>query len=218
MLVVAYVCANTQKQNQKKKYQILALVPSQEGLPWWLMGKESSCQCKRHGFDPWVKKIPWRGKWQPSPVFLPGKSHGQRSLAGYSPWSCKEQDMTEQLDHHHQDKTSEGMLSLHALPKRSRGHVVRWWLWASQEEGSPQNLTTLALDLRLLAPRTMKKINVCCLCHSVFGIALWQPTMTKTDTSPDFVLLAEQQSQQYCESEKQLHESEQKFERLEVCK
>ena len=41
-------------------------------------------QCRRHGFDPWVRKIPWRSKWQPSPVFLPGKSHGQRSLVGYS--------------------------------------------------------------------------------------------------------------------------------------
>ena len=44
---------------------------------------------KRHGFDPWVRKIPWRRKWQPTPVFLPGESHEQRSLAGYSPWGCK---------------------------------------------------------------------------------------------------------------------------------
>ena len=46
-------------------------------LPWWLSGKESSCQfrrCRRHGFDPWVRKIPWRRKWQPTPVFLPGES------------------------------------------------------------------------------------------------------------------------------------------------
>ena len=42
-----------------------------------------------HGFSPWVEKIPWRKKWQPTSVFLPGKSHGQRSLADYSPWSCK---------------------------------------------------------------------------------------------------------------------------------
>ena len=41
------------------------------------------------GFYPWVGKIPWRRKWQPTPVFLPGKSHGQRSLVGYSLWSCK---------------------------------------------------------------------------------------------------------------------------------
>ena len=45
-------------------------------------------------FDPWVGKIPWRRKWQPTPVFLPGKCHGQRSLVGYSPWGCKESDMT----------------------------------------------------------------------------------------------------------------------------
>ena len=47
--------------------------------------KEYACQCRSLGFDPWVRKIPWRRKWQPTPVFLPGKSHGQRSLAGYSP-------------------------------------------------------------------------------------------------------------------------------------
>ena len=47
-------------------------------------GKESACQCRRWGFNPWVRKIPWRRKWQPTPVFLPGKCHGQRSLEGYS--------------------------------------------------------------------------------------------------------------------------------------
>ena len=49
---------------------------------------------KTHQFDPWVRKIPWRREWQSTPVFLPGKSHGQRSLAGYSPWSSKEVDTT----------------------------------------------------------------------------------------------------------------------------
>ena len=51
-------------------------------------GKESVCQCRRcrrHRFDPWVAKIPWRREWQPTPVFLPGESPGPRSLAGYSP-------------------------------------------------------------------------------------------------------------------------------------
>ena len=51
-------------------------------------GKELTCQCrrcKRRGFDPWVRKIPWRRAWQPTPILLPGESHGQRSLAGYSP-------------------------------------------------------------------------------------------------------------------------------------
>ena len=50
---------------------------------------------KRRGFDPWLGKIPWKRAWQPTPVFLPGKSHGQRSLAGYSLWSSKESDTTE---------------------------------------------------------------------------------------------------------------------------
>ena len=54
-------------------------------------------QCRRPRFDPWVGKIPWRRAWQPTPVFLPGESHGQRSLAGYSPLGCKESDRTEQL-------------------------------------------------------------------------------------------------------------------------
>ena len=57
---------------------------------------DSVClQCSRPGFDPWVRKIPWRRKWQPTPVFLPGESHGRRSLVGYSPWGCKKLDTTE---------------------------------------------------------------------------------------------------------------------------
>ena len=55
------------------------------GLPLWLSGKESTCQCRRCGLDPWVKKIPWKREWQLTLVFLPGESHGQRSLVGYSP-------------------------------------------------------------------------------------------------------------------------------------
>ena len=57
--------------------------------PQWLPGKEPTCQCRRCGFDPWVGKIPWKRKWQPTPVFLPGKSHGQSSLAGCRLWGCK---------------------------------------------------------------------------------------------------------------------------------
>ena len=47
------------------------------------------------GFDPWVGKVLWRRKWQPTPVLLPGKSHGERSIVGYSPWACNELDMKE---------------------------------------------------------------------------------------------------------------------------
>ena len=60
--------------------------------------KSSSClQCRRSGFDPWVRKILWRRKWQPTPVLLPGKSHGPRSLVGHSPWGRRESDTTERL-------------------------------------------------------------------------------------------------------------------------
>ena len=55
--------------------------------------------CRRHRFDPWVRKIPWRRKRQPTPVFLSRESHGQRSLAGYSPWGYKELDTTEVTQH-----------------------------------------------------------------------------------------------------------------------
>ena len=54
----------------------------------WCSGKYSACQCRRlrrYGFDPWVRKIPLRREWQPTPVFLPGESHGQRGLVGYNP-------------------------------------------------------------------------------------------------------------------------------------
>ena len=61
---------------------------------WWLGGKEFACQCWRLGVDPWDRKIPWRRKWQLTLVFLPGKSHGQRSWACHSPWGHKESDTT----------------------------------------------------------------------------------------------------------------------------
>ena len=70
----------------------------QIGLPRWCCGKELTCQCRRcrkFGFNPWVGKIPWSRKWQSTPVLLSWKLHGQRSLAGYSPWCLKELEATE---------------------------------------------------------------------------------------------------------------------------
>ena len=58
-------------------------------FPWQLRGKESSCQFRRCGLDPWIGKIPWKRKWQTIPLFLPGKFHGQRSLVGYNSWGRK---------------------------------------------------------------------------------------------------------------------------------
>ena len=72
------------------------------GFPGGTNGKEPTCQCrrrKRFRFSPRVRKIPWRKAWQPNPVFLPGDSHGQRNLLGYSPWGHKGSDTTEATKH-----------------------------------------------------------------------------------------------------------------------
>ena len=76
-------------------------------LPMWFSGKECVCQGRRCGFDSWVRKIPWRRKWQPTPVFSPGTSHGQGSLRGYRPWGRKE---------------SQQRLN-------SNNNVDRWWMF-----------------------------------------------------------------------------------------
>ena len=77
-----------------KKQRSFILSREQIGIS----GEEPTCQCrrcKRCRFNPWVQKMLWRRAWQATPVFSPGKSHGQRSLVGYSPLGCKESDMTE---------------------------------------------------------------------------------------------------------------------------
>ena len=76
-----------------------AIIGMEQGLPKWCQLERThlptQVRCKRHRFDPWVGKIPWRRARQPTPSFLSGESHGQRSLAGYSPQGCTELDMTQ---------------------------------------------------------------------------------------------------------------------------
>ena len=85
--------------------RILLLIQSAMRSPWMILNSTSlvaqsaiCLQFGRPGFYPWVGKIPWRKKWQPTPVSLPEKSHGQRSLVGCSPWGHKEPGTTEQLN------------------------------------------------------------------------------------------------------------------------
>ena len=84
-----------------RKMVLINLFEGQQmGIPSDASDKEPTCQCRRHkrrGFDPWLGKIPWRRARQPTPVFLSRESHGQRSLAGCSPWGHKESDTTERL-------------------------------------------------------------------------------------------------------------------------
>ena len=82
----------------------LANHSSPVGFPGGTSGQELTCQCRRHkrqGFHLWVRKILWRRARQPTAVFLPGESHGQRSLAGYSPWGCRVGQDWSNLTHMH---------------------------------------------------------------------------------------------------------------------
>ena len=92
-------------------------------LPRRLSDKESACQCKRGRFSPWVGEILWRKKWQPTPVFLPGKSHGQRNLAACSPRGGKESDTTEQPSTHAHS-------SSYSCEQELPG-VIKTWGWNS---------------------------------------------------------------------------------------
>ena len=87
-----FIALSLQEKNQGRK-DFRYVLCAQRGTG----GQESACQCRKHNEtrDPWVGKSPWRRAWQPTPVFLPGESHGQRSLEGYSPRGHKELDTTE---------------------------------------------------------------------------------------------------------------------------
>ena len=91
------------------------------GFPRWCSGKEFTCQCrrlKRRGFDPWVWKIPWTRKWQPIPIFLPGKFHRQKSLVGYSPWVPK----LDMIEYTHTHTHTHTRACIHIFYRR---HLIR---------------------------------------------------------------------------------------------
>ena len=137
------------------------------GLPRWCNGKEYACQCRRHkrrGFDPWVRKILWSRKWQPTPVFLPGKFHEKWSLVGYSPWVCKESDLTEHACARAHTHTHTPLIYKSDEEYRNTGHIFlitadRFWLsqlemsWNAVltvvETASPLFLTALPCQLSL---------------------------------------------------------------------
>ena len=91
------------------------------------LGAVRNTVAQRCSFDCWVGKIPWRRKWQPTPVFLPGKSHGQRSLVGYSTWGPKESDATEHAHVQTEVHWAQSRLFLsHTIGK------ARAWLWTQR--------------------------------------------------------------------------------------
>ena len=125
-------------------------------------GKSVCLQCGRPGFEPWVGKIPWRRKRQSTPVLLPGKSHGQRSLVGYSLWGRKESDTTEQLHFHfHLHQPGEFIFQQHIfLPFHTvhgvlKARILKWF--AIPFSSGPLFVRTLHHDPSVLGGPT---------CHS----------------------------------------------------
>ena len=98
--VRSHVVHSAAKKKKKKVIFVSWVVVFRTTLPGGASGKEPACQCRRHkrcGFNPWVGKIPWRRKWQSTLGFLPGESHGQRSLAGSIPQGCTARHHYEKL-------------------------------------------------------------------------------------------------------------------------
>ena len=126
-------------------------------FPCGTSGKESACQCrrhKRHGFDPWVGKIPLPRKWQLSPVFLPGKFQGQRSLVGYSPWDHNESDTTKQLN------TQTHTLRRHsnvAMVKTSQQGFCQVWRGPPLSPTSSSPRISFLLQTQMLRIQTLEK-------------------------------------------------------------
>ena len=132
---------------------------SRDSLPWWLSGKEPACQCRRPRFKPWVGKFPWRRKWQPTPVFLPGKSHGQRSLAGYSPWGRR--------------RVEPDLVTEHACQRLSLSTVVL------NKTLCPQSLCSSPVSELLWRLCYITQVNG--LAQSLVNIYWWSTTMTYFD-------------------------------------
>ena len=121
---------------------------TEDSYPGGPSGKESACpceRCERCSFDPWLGKIPRSRKWQPTSVFLPRKFHRQRRLTGYSPWGCKESDMTEWLRTQHTHLLCQGKtLRQSPMPSWCRSYAVEGF--QSSQETSPYLVIVMTLD------------------------------------------------------------------------
>ena len=153
----------------------------QRGFPGGTSGKEPICQSRRHNwlwFDTWIGKIPWGRKWQPTPVFLPGKSHGQRSLVGYSPWGRK-------------SPTWLGQLSMQATHKESRDAESRDPVGAMKEESSLNTaLGETALSEMEIWANVEERAPSCNLGIRGWGVSLLSPGNVLLQSWPHLPLLS----------------------------
>ena len=132
MWEMLFIISSSQMKTEIMKCTMLKGMSIQCSFPRWLSDKESACN-GRCRFDSWVRRTPWRRKWQPTSVFLPGKSHRQRSLAGYSPWNRKELDMTELL-HFSLSAWMKTRNPSHQTSKGQRLEAVFPWIFAPNEK------------------------------------------------------------------------------------
>ena len=120
--------------------QTIEQIYSSRGLPRWLSSRESAClgspllEGRRCAFNPWVRKFPWRRKWQPILVFLPATSHGQKRLTGYNLWGHKELDMTYQLNHHHHSSRPD-FKKLHLIILMLNIYKWKQFYWGRKKKG-----------------------------------------------------------------------------------
>ena len=152
-------------------------------LPWWLSGKESTCQCRRGRFNPWVGKIPWRRKWQLTPVFLPGKFHGQRSLVGYSPCGHKESDTTEWACTHAKMNVGAEVATWNIYNGEGRFDKVGMKFHA-------RRTTKLVSALSLMNPALLMNWLYLLTLYSHWTVDFWMAGTTHLNFSFSFVLLA----------------------------
>ena len=139
------------------------------GFPGGASGKEPACQFRRHKrckFSPWVGKIPWSRSWQPTPVFLPGESHGQRSLEGYGPWGLKEWARSERFNM----PTGEQACAK-AIPTTR-------WLCNPPAMLLPKNLS----------PRRYFWPNPCYRLHLSYRISIFQSEKKKIESLREYIL------------------------------
>ena len=122
------------------------------GFPGGTDGKELTSQCRRHQrceFETWVRKIPWRRAWQPTPVFLPGESHGQRSLAGYRPQGHKESVIAEKTQHASMQKRPQNL----NIFKKSYNLLLKFYLFESEVT----HITLISLLSHLISYQMISK-------------------------------------------------------------
>ena len=133
------VCAHS---NSVSLHLILHLLQSPPTPPWWLRWQRICLQCRRPGFNPWIRKIPWRRQWHPTPVLLPGKSHGWRSLVGCTPWGHKSRtrlsDFTFTFHFHALEKDMATTPVFLPGESQGRGSLVGRRLWGRTESDTTE--------------------------------------------------------------------------------